>query len=69
MDNSLKIPFDAKLNELDTEEQTYGCRANNPNICANCFLPDICAFCREDKVCKKPSRAWKKQYQILKSEE
>lgn len=66
MENGLKIPFNAKLNELDTEQQTYGCRANNPDICANCFLPSICAFSRDDKICKKPSRAWKKQYQILK---
>lgn len=31
----LKVPFNAPLNELDTEKQTYGCRANNPDICAN----------------------------------
>ena len=68
MSNNIRIPFNAKLNELDTEEQTYGCRANNPDICANCYLPDICAFSREDNICKKPSRAWKKQYQILNME-
>lgn len=66
MTNNLKIPFNAELNKLDTEEQTYGCRANNPDICANCYLPDICAFSSDDNICKKPSRAWKKQYQILK---
>lgn len=66
MTNNLKIPFNAELNKLDTEEQTYGCRANNPDICANCYLPDICAFSSDDSICKKPSRAWKKQYQILK---
>ena len=32
---TLKIPFNAPLNEKDTELQTYGCRANNPDICAN----------------------------------
>lgn len=68
MSNNIRISFNAKLNELDTEEQTYGCRANNPDICANCYLPDICAFSREDNICKKPSRAWKKQYQILNME-
>ena len=68
MSNNIRIPFNAKLNELDTEEQTYGCRANNPDICANCYLPDICAFSRNDNICKKPSRAWKKQYQILNME-
>lgn len=59
MENSIKVPFNAKLNDLDTMEQTYGCRANNPDICANCYLPDICAFVREDRICKKPSRVWK----------
>ena len=27
----LSIPFNAPLNPQDTEQQTYGCRANNPN--------------------------------------
>ena len=52
----LKVSFNAPLNELDTEVQTYGCRANNP---------DICAFTSEDGICRKPSRAWKKQYHKL----
>ena len=60
------IPFNAALNEQDTEAQTYGCRANNPDICANNSVPDICAFASDDCICKKPSRAWKKQYQKLK---
>ena len=30
----IRIPFNAPLGELDTELQTYGCRANNPDICA-----------------------------------
>ncbi len=68
MNNKLRIPFNAKLNEIDTEEQTYGCRANNPDICANCYLPNICAFSRDDKICRKPTRAWKKQFQKLKME-
>ena len=66
MKNKLKIAFNAPLNQEDTEYQTYGCRANNPDICANCYLPDICAFASEDGICKKPSRAWKKQYAKLK---
>lgn len=69
MNKEIKVPFNAELNQFDSEEQTYGCRANNPDICANCYVPDICAFVREDKICKKPSRAWKKQYHLLKSEE
>ena len=62
----LKIPFSAPLNELDTETQTYGCRANNPDICANNSLEGVCAFTSSDCICKRPSRAWKKKYKELK---
>lgn len=61
----LQVPFNAQLNELDTEAQTYGCRANNPDICANNSITDICAFTSEDCICRKPSRAWRKQYNKL----
>lgn len=67
--NSLKIPYSAKLNPLDTETQTYGCRANNPSICANNGIENICAFASKDGICKKPSRAWKKKYNELRQEE
>lgn len=60
------IPFNEKLSPLDTESQTYGCRQNNPDICSSNNLPDVCAFCCPDHICKKPSRAWKKQYHKLK---
>lgn len=66
--SKLKFPFKAPLNELDTEEQTYGCRANNPDICKNNGLSNICAFNREDGICKSPSKAWRKQYIMLKEE-
>ena len=62
----LRVPFKSSLNEMDTEEQTYGCRANNPDICGNNGLPGICAYASEDHICRKPSRAWKKQYDKLK---
>ncbi len=62
----LKIPFNAPLNPQDTETQTYGCRQNNPDICANNSIPSVCAFTSGDCICKKPSRAWKKQYTKLK---
>lgn len=62
----LHIPFNAPLNEEDTEVQTKGCRANNPDICAFNRIADVCAFARPDGICKKPSRAWKKQYLKLK---
>ena len=63
---NIKVPFGAPLNELDSETQTYGCRANNPDICANNSIADACAFASSDCICKKPSRAWKKQYTKLK---
>lgn len=59
------IPFSAPLNLLDTENQTYGCRQTNPDICGNNNLPDICAFCRTDHICKKPSKAWRRQFTKL----
>lgn len=67
MKRTLCIGFNEPLNEKDTEQQTYGCRANNPDICANNGLPGICAFTSDDFICKKPSRAWKKQYEKLVS--
>ena len=65
----IRIPFNAPLGELDTELQTYGCRANNPNICASNSIENVCAFTSKDCICRKPSRAWKKQYQKLKGEQ
>ena len=46
----LKIPFNYALNKLDSELQTYGCRANNPNICANNGIPNICAYTSDDCI-------------------
>lgn len=56
-EKELKFPFNAPLNEQDTETQTYGCRQNNPYICGNNGLSDICAFVSNDGICRKPSRA------------
>lgn len=58
-----------RLNELDNEKQTYGCRHTNPNICGSCYINNICAFSSEDKICKKPSVKWKKVYHTLKQKE
>ncbi|MGN0606227.1 MAG: hypothetical protein ACI4JM_06870 [Oscillospiraceae bacterium] len=69
MNSNIKIPFRAPLNLQDSENQTYGCRANNPNICANCHLDGVCAFVTDDSICRRPSKAWKKQYEKLKNEE
>ncbi len=66
-EKELKIPFNNPLNSLDTESQTYGCRQNNPNICGNNGIPGICAFASNDNICRKPSRAWKKQFNKLNS--
>ena len=66
MDKNLKIPFSAPLNDGDTETTTYGCRQNNPDICANNSLPGVCAFVSDDCICRRPSRAWKKKYKELK---
>ena len=64
----LRIPFNAQLNAEDTETQTYGCRANNPDICKNNGVTNICAFASDDSICRRPSRAWKKKYNELKGE-
>jgi len=69
MSRELRIPYDAPLHEKDTETQTYGCRQNNPDICAYNSLPGKCAFTTNDCICKTPSRAWKKQYGVLKSKD
>lgn len=68
MSKGVKIPFHAPLNPEDTENQTYGCRANNPDICLNC-LTNVCALYNKDGICYKPSRKWKKQYYELKAKE
>ena len=68
MINRRKLKFSLKdpLNEGDTETQTYGCRASNPEICKNCYIEGICAFSSEDCICKRPSIKWKDYYVRLK---
>lgn len=41
----LMVPFNAPLREKDSENQTEGCRVNNPDICASNMIPEVCAFC------------------------
>lgn len=65
MSKALKFSFNAPLQEGDTEKQTYGCRANNPDICGNNGLIGICAFVTDDNICRRPSKAWKKQFAKL----
>ena len=68
-DKNLKIKLRAPLHTLDSETQTYGCRANNPDICSNCYLDSICAFVTVDHICRRPSRSWKKIYNEIKEAE
>ena len=65
-DKALRFSLKAPLNQGDTETQTYGCRANNPDICKNCYVEGVCAFVSDDKICKAPSAKWKKYYNELK---
>ena len=62
----LRIPFNSPLHPQDTEVSTYGCRQNSPDVCGNNGMPGVCAFASDNCICKKPSRAWKKQFQKLK---
>ena len=68
-DKKMRVKFRAPLQDGDTETTTRGCRANNPDICANCYLDDVCAFVRPDGICLRPTKAWKKQYNRLKEAE
>lgn len=61
----IRVKFSAPINDGDTENQTFGCRHSNPDICKNMYVPGICAFASEDRICKRPSAAWKKQYAKL----
>lgn len=63
---TLRIDFNAPLNQFDSATQTYGCRQNNPDICGNNGLSGVCAFASDDGICKKPSRSWKRKYSELK---
>lgn len=69
MRKDIHFAFSAPLNKGDSENQTYGCRANNPDICANNSLEGICAFETDDHICRKPSKAWKRNYLQLVMEE
>lgn len=60
-----RVAFNAPLQVGDTEDETHGCRHTNPDICGSSYLEGVCAFTRNDNICKKPSTAWKKQYTKL----
>ncbi len=65
-EKDLKFSLKEPLNEGDTETQTYGCRANNPTICKNCYIEGVCAFTSPNNICSAPSAKWKKYYSLLK---
>ena len=58
-----------RLNKGDTIDKTYGRRHLNLEIYSNNGIPDICAFCSKDNICKKTLRTWKKMYEELKFKE
>ena len=41
-EKELRVKFSAPPNDKDTETQTFGCRANNPDICGNAYLEGVC---------------------------
>lgn len=59
----------APLHVQDTESQTFGCRHSNPGFCGFNSMMKACAFVREDHICKRPPRSWKKLYTKLKREQ
>ncbi len=65
-DNKLHFNLSDPLNKQDSETQTYGCRANNPDICKFCFVENICAFVRDDNICLRPSKKWNQYFKELK---
>lgn len=62
----LRVAFLTPSNEQDSENQTYGGRANNPNICASNSVPNVCAFELINKIYRKSARAFKRKYNKLK---
>jgi hypothetical protein len=54
--------FSKPLKPGDTENQTVGCRHNQPDFCSKNRLPKICANVRADGICMKTPRGWKGQY-------
>ena len=43
-EQELRFSLKAPLNDGDTESQTYGCRATNPDICKKYYVEGTCAF-------------------------
>ncbi len=56
----LQIDFSESINEGDVKSTTWVCRHTNPDICGKNSIPGIYAFTTYDCICRKPSRAWRK---------
>ncbi|MBF4269905.1 hypothetical protein EAY71_23895 [Vibrio anguillarum] len=56
------------LHSKDTENQTFGCRHTNPDICSKHSLKGKCAFTSTDNICRTPPNNWKKVFNSLKCE-
>lgn len=67
MCKNLRFKYRDPLNPADTAEQTYGCRAD-PNICWYCEMENVCAFVRDDHICKQPSKKWAKQFEKMSNQ-
>lgn len=61
--------FHAPLQPGDSETLTIGCRHTNPDICAKNQMEGVCAFVRDDGMCKAPPLSWPKQFRFLKQQE
>ena len=57
--------FHEPLEDLDTDQQTVGCRHTNPDICAKHSMASVCAFVRSDGTCLSPPKSWPRQYAKL----
>jgi len=68
MANKVRVPFGSPLRPDDTENQTFGCRHTNPDICGFNSMEGKCAFVKDDGICLKPSQSWRKQFAKLSGE-
>lgn len=48
-----EITFSERLNELDSEKQTFMCRINNTNRSAHHSLEGVCVSVTYDPICSK----------------
>ena len=60
--------FHLPLQNGDSESQTVGCRHTNPDACARRSLRTVCAFVRDDGICREPAKSWPRQYRKLRGD-